>query len=121
MTDKNQVFGDVSLVGKGSILEGSIKTEGGVRIDGKVVGDVVAKGSAAVGDGGIVEGSLAARNISVAGKVQGNLTATEKLTLEARSIVSGDIRATRLIVDEGAVFDGKCEMSTDTAGTAESL
>lgn len=120
MADKNQLLGDVSLVGKGSLLEGSIKTEGGVRIDGKVVGEVIAKGTAAVGEGGVVEGSLTARSISVAGKVQGNLTATEKLTLEARSIVSGDIRAMRLIVDEGAVFDGKCDMSADTARTAES-
>jgi cytoskeletal protein CcmA (bactofilin family) len=119
MTEKNQISGDVSLVGKGSTLEGTIRTEGGVRIDGKVVGDVVAKGSAAIGEAGIVEGSLTAKSISVAGKVQGNLTAMEKLTLEARSIVSGDIRAMRLIVDEGAVFDGKCDMSPDSAGPSE--
>lgn len=119
MADKNQEFGDVSLIGKGSTLEGTIKTDGGVRIDGRVMGDVIAKGSAAVGEGGEVEGSLTAKNISVAGKVQGNLTATEKLTLEARSIVSGDIRAARLIVDEGAVFDGKCDMGPGASGTAE--
>jgi len=119
MADKSQEFGDVSLIGKGSILEGTIKTDGGVRIDGRVMGDVIAKGSAAVGESGEVEGSLTAKSISVAGKVQGNLTATEKLTLEARSIVSGDIRAARLIVDEGAVFDGKCDMGTGASGTAE--
>lgn len=119
MADKNQAFGDVSLVGKGSVLEGSIKTEGGIRVDGRVIGEVVAKGSAAVGEGGEVDGSLTAKSISVAGKVQGNLIATEKLTLEARSIVSGDIRAARLIVDEGAVFDGKCNMGADASGTAE--
>ena len=119
MADKNQSMGDVSLIGKGSVLEGTIKTDGGVRIDGRVIGEVVAKGSAAVGEGGEVDGSLTAKNISVAGRVQGNLTATEKLTLEARSIVSGDIRAARLIVDEGAVFDGKCEMGAGASGTAE--
>ncbi|MDH4068806.1 MAG: polymer-forming cytoskeletal protein [Ignavibacteria bacterium] len=112
MADKNQGLGEISLVGKGSKVEGSISTDGGIRIDGTVVGEIKAKSTAAVGEGGVVEGSLTAKSISVAGKVQGNLTATEKLTLEARSIVSGDIRAARLIVDEGAVFDGKCKMSS---------
>lgn len=119
MTGKNQPFGDLSLVGKGSTVEGSIKTDGGIRIDGTVIGEIRAKAAAAVGEGGVVDGSLTAKSISVAGKVRGNLTATEKLTLESRSIVSGDIRAARLIVDEGAVFDGKCKMSSGATDTAE--
>jgi cytoskeletal protein CcmA (bactofilin family) len=119
MADRNQEIGDVSLIGKGSTMEGTIKTDGGIRVDGRVLGDVIAKGSAAVGESGEVEGSLTAKSISVAGKVRGNLTAAEKLTLEARSIVSGDIRAARLIVDEGAVFDGNCDMATGAPGTAD--
>jgi len=119
MADKNQVFGDVSLVGKGSVIEGTIRTEGGIRIDGTVVGEVLAKSTAAVGEGGVVEGSLTAKSVSVAGKIQGNVTASEKLTLEARSIVSGDVRTARLIVDEGAIFDGKCSMSSGTSNAAE--
>jgi cytoskeletal protein CcmA (bactofilin family) len=111
MAEKQHPIGDLSLVGSGAVFEGKIITEGGIRIDGKVVGDVRAKSGAVVGPEGILEGSLAARTVSIAGKVQGNLTATEKLTLEAKSIVSGDIRAARLVVDEGSVFDGKCDMS----------
>ena len=117
MAEKHQAPGEMSLVGKGSVIEGTIRTEGGIRIDGTVVGEILAKSAAAVGDAGIVEGSLTAKSISVAGKIQGNVTATEKLTLEARSIVSGDIRAARLIVDEGAVFDGKCKMSSGAPDT----
>jgi cytoskeletal protein CcmA (bactofilin family) len=112
MADKQPTAGELSLVGSGAVFEGKIRTDGGIRIDGKVVGDVNAKSSAVVGPDGIIEGSLAARNVSVAGKVQGNLTAADKLTLEAKSIVSGDIKASRLVIDEGSVFDGKCDMST---------
>jgi len=120
MAEKQRTYGELSLVGVGSVVEGKIRTEGGIRVDGKVIGEVVAKSSAAVGPEGIIEGSLSARNISVAGKVQGNLTAMEKLTLEAKSIVSGDIRASRLVVDEGAMFDGKCAMSTGGPSDSES-
>jgi len=110
---------ELSLVGAGAVIEGNIRTEGSIRVDGKLVGEAVAKSNAAVGEAGIIEGSLTARNISVAGKVQGNLTATEKLTLESKSIVSGDLRATRLVIDEGAMFDGKCAMSSGAASTTK--
>jgi len=94
-----------------------IKTEGSIRIDGKLVGDVLAKANAAVGLTGVVEGNMTARNISVAGKVNGTVTAHEKLILEGKSSMHGDIRAARLVVDEGAMFDGKCAM-TSMAGPA---
>jgi cytoskeletal protein CcmA (bactofilin family) len=120
MSDKQRTSGELSLFAVGSLVEGKIRTEGGIRVDGKVVGEIVAKSNAAVGPEGVIEGSLSAKTITVAGKVQGNLTAIEKLTLEAKSIVSGDIRAARLVVDEGAMFDGKCAMSTGTLGVSES-
>jgi cytoskeletal protein CcmA (bactofilin family) len=112
MAEKAPAHGDVTLIGSGSVVEGTIRTEGGIRVDGRVVGEIAAKSSAAVGPTGILEGSLSARNISIGGKVQGNLSAMEKLTLEAKSIVAGDIRAARLVVDEGAMFDGRCSMSS---------
>ena len=105
---------ELSLVGAGTVFEGKLRSEGSVRIDGKLVGDVVAKGNAAVGPAGVVEGNLSAKNVSIAGRVQGNLVASEKLVLEAKSSVKGDIRAVRLVVDEGALFDGHCAMSGST-------
>jgi cytoskeletal protein CcmA (bactofilin family) len=119
MAEKHQGYGDVSLVGLGSVVEGAIRTDGGIRIDGKVIGEVVAKAAAAIGEQGVIEGSVTAKSISVAGRIKGNLTASEKLTLEAKSVVAGDIRAARLVVDEGAVFDGKCEMSSLAPGSPE--
>jgi cytoskeletal protein CcmA (bactofilin family) len=114
MADKQQ-SSDLSLIGAGTVVEGKVKAEGSVRIDGKLVGDVISKGNAAVGLNGILEGTLNARNVTVAGKVTGTLVATEKLVLEGKSSMKGDIRAARLIVDEGALFDGHCVMSSPTA------
>ncbi len=110
MADK-QASGDLSLVGTGTVVEGKIKTEGSIRIDGKLVGELHAKANIAIGPGGVVEGNISAKNVSLAGKVVGTVAAAEKLVLEQKSIVKGDIRAARLVVDEGATFDGQCAMT----------
>jgi cytoskeletal protein CcmA (bactofilin family) len=114
MADKTP-SGELSLLGAGTVFEGKIKTEGSIRIDGKLIGDVVAKANAAVGIGGTIDGNLTARNVSLAGKVTGTVTATEKLVLESKSAMKGDIRASRLVVDEGAQFDGHCTMAALTS------
>ncbi len=109
MADKIQTT-DLTLIAANTSFEGKIKTEGSIRIDGKFVGDINAKANAAIGQTGSIDGTLSARNITIAGKISGSVTATEKLVLEAKSVMQGDIRATKLVVDEGAIFDGKCDM-----------
>ena len=104
--------GELSFVGPGTIVEGKIRTEGSIRIDGKLIGDLIAKANAAVGLSGVVEGNLSAQNVSLAGKVQGTVTAMEKLILEEKSVMKGDLRAARLVIDEGAMFDGHCAMTS---------
>ncbi len=108
MADKNQANTELSLVGAGTVIEGKVKAEGSIRVDGRIVGDLAVKANATVGAGGVVEGNIIARNISLAGKVVGTVAASEKLVLESKSVMQGDIRATRLVVDEGAAFDGRC-------------
>ncbi|MEK7672012.1 MAG: polymer-forming cytoskeletal protein [Bacteroidota bacterium] len=116
MADKQQ-SSELTLIASNTTFEGKIKTEGSIRIDGKFVGDINAKTSAAVGLTGSIDGTLSARNITVAGKISGTVTATEKLVLEAKSVMHGDIRAAKLVVDEGAMFDGKCDMKQSTPST----
>jgi cytoskeletal protein CcmA (bactofilin family) len=105
--------GELSLIGTGTVVQGKVMTEGSIRIDGTVVGDVVAKANAAIGSSGILDGNLSAKNVSLAGRVKGTVAASEKLILESKSILQGDIRASKLVVDEGAMFDGQCSMSTE--------
>jgi len=116
MADK-QANSELSFVGSSTVVEGKIKTDGSIRIEGKLVGDLVSKANAALGSNGVVEGTLHARNVTVAGKIVGTVTASEKLILETRSMVKGDIRAAQLVVDEGAVFDGHCAMSAAPAAS----
>ncbi len=111
MADKQAGEGTLSLIGANTSVEGKLMTEGSIRIDGKLVGDVVAKANVAVGLTGQVEGSVTGKNIALAGHVKGHVTAGEKLILESKSVMRGDIRALKLVVDEGATFDGHCGMS----------
>jgi cytoskeletal protein CcmA (bactofilin family) len=111
MADKNQETGTFSVIGNNTVITGNIRTEGSIRVDGRIVGNVVTQADAAVGAHGVIEGSVDARNITVAGKVMGALTAAQKLVLEGKSVMKGDIRTARLVVDEGAVFDGRSSMT----------
>jgi cytoskeletal protein CcmA (bactofilin family) len=105
-------LGELSLIGPGTVIEGKIRTDGSVRVDGRLVGDLLAKGNASVGGNGSIEGNLTGKTVTIGGKVTGAIVASEKLLLEAKSAVKGDIRAAKLVVEEGAVFDGHCAMTT---------
>lgn len=115
MADKQQVSNELTLIAANTTFEGKIKTEGSIRVDGKFIGEIAAKANAAVGLTGSVEGTLSARNVTVAGRVTGTVIASEKLVLEGKSVMQGDIRAAKLVVDEGAMFDGKCDMKQGIA------
>ena len=73
MAEKRPVNGELSLIGTGTVVQGKVMTEGSIRIDGTIVGDVVAKVNAAIGSSGILEGNLNAKNISLAGRVKGTM------------------------------------------------
>jgi cytoskeletal protein CcmA (bactofilin family) len=102
---------ELNLVGPGTVIEGKIRSQGSVRIDGKLIGEVTASESLAVGVSGEVEGNVTAKNVTVGGKIRGAINAAEKIVFEGKSVIRGDIRATRLIIDEGCIFDGKVSMT----------
>lgn len=114
MTAKPDLVKEMNLVGAGTVVEGKIRSQGSVRIDGKLIGEVTASESLAVGITGEVEGNITAKNVTVGGKVRGAINASEKIVFEGKSVVRGDIRATRLIIDEGSIFDGKVSMTEKT-------
>jgi cytoskeletal protein CcmA (bactofilin family) len=115
MAEKRTGDGTLSLISNETTIEGKLATDGSLRIDGRVVGDVNAKAHVSVGLTGTVEGSITARNVAISGRMKGWIAAAEKLILEGKSVVRGDLKATKLVVDEGAVFDGHCVMSKPEA------
>ncbi len=114
MKDKNINIGKdaVTIISSGVIVEGKLSSNGNVRIDGTVNGDITANGNLTIGNQGEVTGEVHAQIITVGGKISGTITAHEKIILESTSLLKGDIITKILVVEEGAVFEGKSSMST---------
>ena len=111
MAIKTETGGELNLVAAGTVFEGKLRTPGSIRIDGKIIGEVTAAQNISIGGSGDVDGNITARNVTIGGKIKGMVVAQEKLVFETKAIVRGDIRAAKLVIDEGAMFDGKCMMA----------
>ena len=115
LTSKNFVMADQST--KNSLandveIKGSIKFANEFTFDGKLEGEITSNdGILTVGESGDVHGEVKAKSVIVMGKVHGNITVNERCELRARSQLIGDLRAARLIIEEGATFVGKSEVS----------
>lgn len=99
-----------TLIGVNTVVEGGINSEGTLRVDGRVVGDVSVKGDLYIGITGRIEGKVEASNVEVAGSVEGNVQASGILRLFSKARIYGDIAVASFVADEGAVFQGKCNM-----------
>lgn len=97
-------------IGKGTIVAGTIETFGNIRIEGKVIGDITTKSKVVLGHSAYVEGNILAQNADVEGELKGNIEISEILTLKSSSVINGDIKTNKLIVESGAAFNGGCKM-----------
>ena len=113
MAGKIEPGSELNLIAAGTVFEGKLRTPGSIRIDGKIIGEVTATQSVSIGNSGEIEGNISAKIITIGGKITGKVVAQEKLLLESKAVVHGDIRAAMLVIDEGAMFDGKCVMSEE--------
>lgn len=104
---------EVTIISAGVYIEGKVTSNGNVRIDGKLQGDIAAEGNVTVGEGGEVNGEIKAEVINVGGTVNGSLSAKEKVVLEAKSNLKGDLVTKILVIEAGAMFDGKSSMGSE--------
>lgn len=101
---------ELNFIGKGTHIDGNIKTSSSIRIDGSIKGTLICKNTVTIGENGAIEGDVEAINAIVGGRVQGRVIVSEKLVLEAKSSLNGELKAKKLIIDEGAVFEGTSTM-----------
>ena len=93
-------------------IKGSIKFQKELLIDGKVEGDINSEGVLTVGENADIRGEVKTRSIIVFGKVQGNITVSERCELKSKCTLQGDLKAARLVIEEGATFIGKSEVTS---------
>lgn len=115
---KNDVSADAALeqvgtiIGPGAVIDGPLTTKDSTRIDGTVKGNVTISGALIVGQEGKIYGTAACMNAYVAGEVDGGISAPQgKVEISDTGKVFGDITCKGIIIDENAVFQGKCDMT----------
>jgi len=114
--DEKKVAEEISnssnTIGKGTTVEGNIETYGNLRIDGRVIGNIITKSKLVLGQSSQVEGNILAQNAEVFGEIKGKIEVSDLLTLKSSSMIHGDILTSKLIVETGAKFNGGCKMGS---------
>lgn len=93
------------------VIEGTIKFGNELIFDGKIEGEIQSEGVLVIGKNAEVRGEVKTKSVTVHGTVFGNITVTEKAELKSSSQLTGDLKATRIIIEEGATFIGKSEVT----------
>lgn len=109
--NKNILSSDVEI-------KGSLKFSNDLIIDGRIEGEVTSDGSLTVGENALVIGEIRTKSVIVFGRVQGNITVTERCELKANAIQEGDIVAGTMSIEEGASFSGKSSVGKNALKSA---
>lgn len=106
----DQQSGEVTIVGQGAKLEGTVVSAGSLRIDGQVKGQINAEGDVMLAPSSQVEADIRAQNVAIAGRFKGSITVKSKAEIARGGRVDGDITSKTLVVEEGAIFQGQSIM-----------
>jgi cytoskeletal protein CcmA (bactofilin family) len=110
LLDEDENF---TFLGRGVDFKGVINFEGTVRIDGRLEGEIHTKGTLVVGERAVIKGNITAGTLISGGKINANVTATEKVQLLKSAILVGDISSPSFSMEDGAHFHGSCDMGAN--------
>lgn len=110
-SSKNILSSDVEI-------KGSLKFSNDLIIDGRIEGEVTSDGSLTIGENAFVSGEVRTKSVVVFGKVQGNITVTDRCELKANAVLEGDIIAGTMAIEEGATFMGKSSVGAGAKALA---
>ncbi|MBS3807961.1 MAG: polymer-forming cytoskeletal protein [Bacteroidales bacterium] len=103
----------INIIGVGTEITGDVNTNGDIRIDGFLSGNVVTEGKLVVGETGKIKGEVHCKNSEVLGMVEGKIKVRELVTLKSSARIYGDIVTQKLSIEPGSLFTGNCNMNED--------
>lgn len=103
----------LNKLGKGTFFEGKLRSEGDLRIDGEFKGNIDINARIVLGTTGVVSGDIKCKNAEISGKLVGNIEVSEMLILKSTTFIQGDIQTNKLIIEDGARFNGSCKMGSN--------
>ena len=108
--------GDFALIGKSVVIKGELSGSEDLYIDGLVEGTIELRGnSLTIGPNGQVKASVTAKGVTISGKLEGNVNASDRLELRKTAIVLGDVATQRVSIEEGAYIKGKVDIQQKEA------
>lgn len=107
-----------NIICAGTKIIGDVISDGNIRIDGELEGNLKASGKVFIGNTGVIKGTVSCKNSDIAGKLEGRLEISELLSLKATAKIFGDIFTGKLAIEPNAIFTGTCNM-TDKNSNAE--
>lgn len=102
-----------TMIGTGTTITGDLESNGDIRIDGTLRGNLRGKAKIIIGTDGTVEGDIEGLQADIMGHVTGTIKVQELLYLHGKTEVNGDIYAGKLQIDPTAIFNGKCNMGAN--------
>jgi cytoskeletal protein CcmA (bactofilin family) len=99
---------------RGTKITGQLRFDGPAQIDGHVDGEIDAK-EITIGESAVVSAQVRAESVVVCGAVKGEITASQRIEIRSTAKVTGNVSAPKLIVQEGAMFEGQCSMTSQSA------
>lgn len=105
----------INLIGVGTEITGDVNSNGDIRIDGTLTGNLVTKGKVVIGETGKVKGEVTCKNSDVSGVIDGKIVVSQLLSLKVSARVNGDIQTSKLAIEPGSKFTGNCNMNEVSA------
>jgi cytoskeletal protein CcmA (bactofilin family) len=99
-----------TVIAKGTKIVGNVNMEGNVRVDGHIKGKVTTSEVLTIGKTGVVDGEVQVKEAVIGGKIKGNLVASQRVELESKATILGDVTTRVFVIKEGGVFHGRCSM-----------
>ena len=106
--------GSASIIASGTSMKGDLNSNGDIRIDGILTGNIHCSAKVVIGANGVVEGDIVGLQADIMGKVTGAIRVKELLQLKGGSTVTGNLYAAKLQIETNANFNGQCHMNTET-------
>ncbi len=115
-SEPSKDFGEIrAFLGEGTSFNGTLQFDGTVRLDGRFEGDVSGNDLLIIGQAAVVRAEIQVGTLVISGRVEGNIVARKRVELLATARVTGTIKGPSLVVSDGAVFNGTCEMRREEA------
>ena len=99
-----------TILGKETSFKGVLTYEGTVKIDGKVEGEIIAKDTLIIGEDAEINAEIKVGRLISRGKIRGNIQVKERAEFLAPAVLHGNIRTPVIVIEDGVIFEGKCEM-----------